>query len=169
MLRAWAKPFGPLAKAIFHPLSSGTGIIRSNHAIQISTLRTEAEGAELLPPLSRKGGSLEERRDVSPRSLLDPFFKCLGLLHDTYDLRTQLWFSHGLKRQEVRRVLRKLQSLTYCKAKSVPPNGAMYRRYISYSVHNLRARPQASRRGSRNRPTTFVGSFRSSKTVPVQY
>jgi hypothetical protein len=71
------------------------------------------EGAELLPPLSRKGGSLEERRDVSPRSPQDPFYKCLGLSPrwgspDTYDLRTQLWFSHGLKRQEVLRVLRKL-------------------------------------------------------------
>src|SRR5271166_6289644 len=106
MLRAWAKPFGPFAKAIFHPLSSVLESFRSNHAIQISTPRTER--AELLPPLSRKGGSLEERRDVSPRSLQDPFFKCLGLSHDTYDLRTQLWFSHGLKRQEVLRVLRKL-------------------------------------------------------------
>jgi hypothetical protein len=54
-----------------------------------------------------------ERRDVSPRFLQDPFYKCLGLSPrwgspDTYDLRTQLWFSHGLKRQEVLRVLRKL-------------------------------------------------------------
>jgi hypothetical protein len=32
MLRAWAKPFGPLAKAIFHPLSSVTGIIRYRSA-----------------------------------------------------------------------------------------------------------------------------------------
>jgi hypothetical protein len=102
MPRAWAELFGPLAKAIFSSIEFRTGIIRSNHAIQISTLRTE--GAELLPPLSRKGGSLEERRDVSPRSLQDPFFKCLGLLHETYDLRTQLWLSHGLKSEEVRRV-----------------------------------------------------------------
>jgi hypothetical protein len=107
MLRAWAnKPFGPLAKAIFSSIEFRTGIIRSNHAIRISTLRTK--GAELIPPVSRKGGSLEERRDVSPRSLKDPFFKCLWLLHETYDLRTQLWFSHGLKREEVRRVLLKL-------------------------------------------------------------
>ena len=128
MLRAWAKPFGPLAKAIFHPLSSGTGIIRSNHAIQISTPRTE--GAELLPPLSRKGGSLEERRDVLPRSLQEPFFKCLGLLHDTYDLRTQLWFSHGLK---------------------APRTSSGVKTRLAQS------------------PDYFVGSFRLSKTAPVQY
>ena len=79
----------------------------------MSTPRTEAEGAELLSSLSRKTGALEERRDVSPRSLQDPFYKCLGLSPrwgspDIYDLRIQLWFSHGLKRQEVLRVLRKL-------------------------------------------------------------
>ena len=98
MLRAWAKPFGPLAKAIVHPLEFPTGIIRSNHAIRMST--PLIEGAELLPSLIRKGGSPEKRRDVSPRSLQDPFYKCLGLSPrwgspDTYDLRTQLWCSHG--------------------------------------------------------------------------
>jgi hypothetical protein len=72
-----AKPFGPLAKAIFSSLEFRTGIIRSNHAIRMSTRRTE--GRNPLPSLSQKGGSLQERRDVSPRSLQDPFYKCRGL------------------------------------------------------------------------------------------
>jgi hypothetical protein len=83
-----------------------TGIIRSNHAIQISTPRTERWNSF---PRSAEKAAHWKNGEMSHRARYrKPFFKCLELLHDTYDLRTQLWFSHGLKRQEVRRVLRKL-------------------------------------------------------------
>ena len=148
MLRAWAKLFGLLAKAIFSSIEFRTGIIRSNHAIQISTPRTE--GAELLPSLSRKAATGRTARRLTALPTR-PFFKCLGLLHDTYDLRTQLWFSHGLKRQEVRRVLLDFTQAIIVnllrKAKSVPIAqciaGIYHIGYITFALVVLRRQDAA--------------------------